>query len=82
MITLDRLEFLKMCVKKGVSLEQAAPSIVSMNNNLWTCDESHPSFPSVITSASSDNEMVVLFGSMQSVDNFQNNFINTKIKKE
>jgi hypothetical protein len=75
MIILDRKEFLVMCVKKRVTLEQAAPSIVSMNNNMWTCDELHPAFPSTITTASADKQMVVLMGSMESVDIFQNYFI-------
>lgn len=75
MIILDRKEFLIMCVKKRVTLEQASPSIVFMDNNIWTCDESHPAFPSTITTASSDNEIVMLMGSMESVNIFQNNFM-------
>jgi len=75
MITLERKEFLIMCVKRRVTLEQAAPSIVSMNNNMWTCDETHPAYPGLMVSAASNDETVMLMGSMESIDMFQNNFM-------
>ena len=75
MITLDRSEFLIMCVKKGVSLEQASASIVSMNHNLWTCDESHHAFPSTINNLSDNNQIFMLMGSIDGVNAFQSNFI-------
>lgn len=74
MITLERKDFLIQCAKARKSLEETLPCVINMNNNLWTIDETHESYPHTNFSATS-SEQIILCGSMAAVDRIQQEFI-------
>lgn len=46
MITCHRLFFEQRCAQRGWSVAEAMPCVVAKNGDVWTIDETHPSYPS------------------------------------
>lgn len=78
MITLTRTDFLIECAKAQKSLNDALPCVIDMQDDLWTIDETHESYPHINFSASNSNQKVILCGSMAGVDRIQQEFIAKK----
>jgi hypothetical protein len=78
MITLTRTDFLIQCAKAKKNLLDVLPSVLDMQDDLWTIDETHESYPHINFSASNSNEQIILCGSMAGVDRIQQEFMSKK----
>lgn len=45
MITADKQLFLMRCAQRGYMLEDVLPCVVKQEGEMWTVDETHPSYP-------------------------------------
>jgi hypothetical protein len=78
MVTLNRTDFLIQCAKAKKSFNDTLPCIIDMEDDLWTVDETHGSYPHINFSASNPNEQIILCGSMAGIDKIQQEFMSKK----